>query len=89
MGEEISPSDAPVVFVAQSDATFELVTPVVHDLRARGVPVAHLEFAGEQHGWRRAETIVAAQEAELGFYGRVFGFRPADSVPDLAIRNLR
>ena len=58
-------------------------------LAARGIPVAHLEFAGEQHGWRRAETIVAAQEAELGFYGRVFGFQPADSVPDLAIRNLR
>ena len=31
-------------------------------------------FAGEQHGFRRAETIRAALEAELSFYGQVFGF---------------
>jgi len=50
--------------------------------------VAHLEFAGEQHGWRRAETIVRAQEAELGFYGRVFGFVPADVIEPVPIENL-
>ena len=50
---------------------------IVAALEERGVPVAYIEFAGEQHGFRKAETIVRALEAELAFYGRVFGFDPA------------
>ncbi|OXM69735.1 prolyl oligopeptidase family serine peptidase [Amycolatopsis vastitatis] len=46
----------------------------VAKLAGRGVPYAYQRFAGEQHGFRRAETIVAALEAELSFYGQVFGF---------------
>ncbi len=49
---------------------------IVEALKANGVPVAYLTFEGEQHGFRKAETIVAAAEAELGFYGQVFGFDP-------------
>ena len=40
------------------------------------MPVAYLAFEGEQHGFRKAETIVRAAEAELSFYGQVFGFDP-------------
>jgi dipeptidyl aminopeptidase/acylaminoacyl peptidase len=40
------------------------------------IPHAFLAFPGEQHGFRRAETIVAALEAELSFYGQVLGFSP-------------
>jgi len=40
------------------------------------IPYAYLAFPGEQHGFRRAETIVAALEAELSFYGQVLGFTP-------------
>ncbi|MGH9222830.1 MAG: S9 family peptidase [Acidimicrobiales bacterium] len=47
-------------------------------LRRRKIPFAYVAFEGEQHGFRRAETIVAAFEAELWFYGRVLGFEPAD-----------
>jgi dipeptidyl aminopeptidase/acylaminoacyl peptidase len=54
-------------------------------LRAKGVPVAYVPFAGEQHGFRRAETIKAALEAELSFYGQVLGFEP-EGVPRLALR---
>jgi dipeptidyl aminopeptidase/acylaminoacyl peptidase len=61
---------------------------IVAALEGRGVPVAYLEFAGEQHGFRQAENIIRAQEAELTFYGRIFGFRPADLLPPLAIANL-
>ncbi|MQA09913.1 MAG: prolyl oligopeptidase family serine peptidase [Pseudonocardiaceae bacterium] len=43
-------------------------------LAGRGIEHAYLAFEGEQHGFRRAETIVAALEAELSFYGQVFGF---------------
>ena len=46
-------------------------------LEAKGLRVACLMFEGEQHGFRRAQTIVRALEAELGFYGEVFGFEPA------------
>ena len=54
-------------------------------LRARGVPVACLLFEGESHGWRRAETLVRAKEAELAFYGRVLGFTPADKLAPLEV----
>lgn len=41
------------------------------------VPYAYLAFDGEQHGFRRASTIVAALEAELSLYGRaMLGFDP-------------
>ena len=40
------------------------------------IPYAYLAFPGEQHGFRRAETVVASLEAELSFYGQVFGFVP-------------
>lgn len=57
-------------------------------VRAKGVPVAYLTFEGEQHGFRRAETIASCLEAELYFYGQVFGFTPADSLPPIPIDNL-
>ena len=47
-------------------------------LRAKGLPVAILTFAGEQHGFRKRDTIVRCLEAELDFYGAVFGFVPGD-----------
>ena len=50
-------------------------------LAKRGVPHAHITFEGEQHGFRRAESIVRAQEAELAFYGQVMGFTPEGVAP--------
>lgn len=61
---------------------------MVKALRACGVPHAYVAFEGEQHGWRRAETIRAAHEAELSFYGQLFGFTPAGDVPRLEIEGL-
>jgi dipeptidyl aminopeptidase/acylaminoacyl peptidase len=40
-------------------------------VRAKGLPVEYLTFEGEQHGFRRADTIVRTLEAELAFYQRV------------------
>jgi len=60
---------------------------MVEALRAKGVPVAYLPFEGEQHGFRRAENIKRALDAELYFYGRVFGFQPADSIAPVDIEN--
>ena len=53
---------------------------MVAALRARGIAVAHLEFEGEGHGFRRKETIQRTLEAELSFYAQVFGFEPADDI---------
>jgi len=61
---------------------------MVEALRARGVPFAYLAFDGEQHGFRRAETVRRALEAEAYFYGRVLGFELADPVEPVVIENL-
>jgi dipeptidyl aminopeptidase/acylaminoacyl peptidase len=57
-------------------------------MAANGVPHAYLAFAGEQHGFRRAETEIRCLEAELYFYGRVLGFEPADRLAPVAIDGL-
>jgi dipeptidyl aminopeptidase/acylaminoacyl peptidase len=57
-------------------------------LKLRKVPTAYIEFEGEQHGFRRAENIVRATEAELYFYGRILGFTPAGALPGVEIVNL-
>ncbi|WP_219418069.1 S9 family peptidase [Pseudonocardia nigra] len=63
---------------------------IVEALRARRVPVAYLLFDGEQHGFRRAENIRRALDAELSFYGQVLGFElPAgEGIERVAIENL-
>ena len=35
---------------------------------SRGIPTSYLLFAGESHGFRRAENIKRALDAELYFY---------------------
>jgi dipeptidyl aminopeptidase/acylaminoacyl peptidase len=65
----------------QAEKMFEAV-------RAKKLPVAYLTFAGEQHGFRKAENIRRALEAELYFYSRVFGFTLADPVEPVPIENL-
>jgi dipeptidyl aminopeptidase/acylaminoacyl peptidase len=61
---------------------------IVEAVRARGKPVAYIEFKGEQHGFRDARNIARALEAELYFLGRIFGFTPADAVEPVPIENL-
>ncbi len=56
-------------------------------LRQRGVPVVYLEFPGEAHGFRRAETVITALEAEYAFYSRVLGITPPEPGPVLEIAN--
>ncbi len=60
---------------------------IVEAMRAKGLPVAALMFEGEGHGFRRADTIVRATEAELWFYGQVLGFEPADPIEPVHIDN--
>jgi dipeptidyl aminopeptidase/acylaminoacyl peptidase len=39
----------------------------------RGVPHAYITFEGEGHGFRRADTMIRALEAEISLYAEVFG----------------
>lgn len=63
-------------------------TTMAEAVRAKGHPVALIEFPGEGHGFRAAETIRAAAEAELSFYAQVLGFTPADDIPVIPVENL-
>ncbi|PJE93723.1 acyl-peptide hydrolase [Streptomyces carminius] len=69
--------DDPVCPPAQCDHLLAAVA-------GRGVPHAYLAFEGEGHGFRRAETVARAVEAELALYARVFGFERGD-VPALEL----
>ena len=58
---------------------------MVEALRAKGLPFAYVPFEGEQHGFRRADTIRRAAEVELSFYGQVLGFEPADAMEPVVL----
>ncbi|MCH9018543.1 MAG: S9 family peptidase, partial [Chloroflexi bacterium] len=70
-----------IVPPSQAEMMFDAV-------RAKGIPTAYIPFEGEQHGFRRAENIKRALEAELYFYSRVFGFELAEQVEPVHIVNL-
>ncbi|MCA9954454.1 MAG: prolyl oligopeptidase family serine peptidase, partial [Anaerolineales bacterium] len=70
-----------VVSPNQAEMMFDAV-------KAKGIPVAYVAFPGEQHGFRSAENIKRTLDAELYFYGRIFGFELADPVKPVAIENL-
>ena len=57
-------------------------------LNNKKLPVAHITFVGEQHGFRRAQNIQFALEAEFYFYARVFGFATDDAPVLIDIKNL-
>jgi dipeptidyl aminopeptidase/acylaminoacyl peptidase len=61
---------------------------MVEALRAKGLPVAYLTFEGEQHGFRRAENIKRACEAEHYFYSKIFDFELAGPIEPAPIENL-
>jgi dipeptidyl aminopeptidase/acylaminoacyl peptidase len=69
--------DDPIVPPSQSEA-------IAADLAAHGIQHAYIAFEGESHGFRKAETVTRSLEAELAFYGEIFGFTPRD-VPQLGL----
>jgi len=61
---------------------------LVNALREKGLPYAYLTFEGEQHGFRRAETIQESLEAELYFYARILEFELPAGISPVEIHNL-
>lgn len=68
----------PVVPKNQSDA-------VVAALVENGVPHAYLVFPGVAHGFRDADTIITALEAELSFFCQILEIDPAGDLPELEL----
>lgn len=60
---------------------------MVSALDQKKLPVAYVTFDEEAHGFRQAATIIRAQEVELYFYARVFGFELAEPIEPITIRN--
>ncbi|WP_419928365.1 S9 family peptidase [Candidatus Poriferisocius sp.] len=81
--------DAPMIVLQGSE---DVVVPpnqaemIVAALEQRSIPVAYLLFKGEQHGFRQADNIVGALEAELSFFAQILGFDLADNIPLVPIR---
>lgn len=73
-------SDDPVISDKQSKGIFTA-------LKDRGVPTAYLSFDGEDYKLRDSKNLARALEAELSFYGSVFGFTPAGDIPKLKLEN--
>lgn len=81
----------PIIFFQGLDD--EVVPPnqsrmMVDALKRKGVPVAYIEFEGEGHGFRRAENIIRATDAELYFYSKILGFDLAEPVEPVEIINM-
>ncbi len=62
---------------------------MVNALRKKGILVAYILFEGEQHGFRKAQNIKRALDAELYFYSKIFGFELAEPIEPVLIENLR
>jgi dipeptidyl aminopeptidase/acylaminoacyl peptidase len=73
--------DDKVVPPAQSEV-------IVNALADRGIPHAYIAFAGEGHGFRKAENQKRALEAHASFLAQVFGFELADDIAPIEIENL-
>jgi dipeptidyl aminopeptidase/acylaminoacyl peptidase len=87
-GEELS---CPVIFFQGLED--KVVPPgqaerMVETLKKKKLPVAYIAFDKEQHGFRIAQNIKRALDAELYFYSRIFGFQLADDIEPVEIENL-
>jgi len=56
--------------------------------KKKKLPYAYVAFEGEQHGFRKEESIRRSIEGEMYFFARVFGFTPSDQIEPVPIENL-
>ncbi|CAN0922225.1 Dipeptidyl aminopeptidase BIII [Linum grandiflorum] len=57
-------------------------------LKKKGLPVALVEYEGEQHGFRKAENIKFTLEQQMVFFARLVGhFNIADEITPIKIEN--
>ncbi|KAL5200706.1 hypothetical protein ABZP36_021909 [Zizania latifolia] len=57
-------------------------------LKEKGLPVALVEYEGEQHGFRKAENIKFTLEQQMVFFARLVGnFKVADDITPIKVEN--
>ncbi|KAL2895149.1 3-dehydroquinate synthase [Bienertia sinuspersici] len=73
--------------------TLQVVPPdqaraIYKALKEKGLPVALVEYEGEQHGFRKAENIKFTLEQQMVFFARTIGnFKVADDINAIKIDN--
>lgn len=62
---------------------------IYHALKDKGLPVALVEYEGEQHGFRKAENIKFTLEQQMVFFARLVGKHSvADDITPIKVDNL-
>ncbi|KAH6557494.1 hypothetical protein KP509_1Z111200 [Ceratopteris richardii] len=62
---------------------------IYESVKAKKIPVAIVEYEGEQHGFRKAENIMYTLEQEMAFFARVLkSFSVADEITPVHVDNL-
>ena len=69
----------------ENDALHNFEELFVANSEGRGHYGSRIVFDGEGHGFRSEDAQRRSYEAELSFWGQVFGFEPADDVPPLQL----
>ena len=82
--------NCPVIFF--QGAEDRIVPPsqaqsMVAALKDKGIPVAHLEFPGEGHGFRDGTNIARTVGAEYAFFCRVFDIPVTEELPEVGVEN--
>lgn len=62
---------------------------MVEALKQKKIPYGYLLFEGEAHGFRQAETIIKAFNAELYFYRKILGVTSDENIDEIEIYNLQ
>ncbi len=81
--------NCPVIFFQGTEDKVvpkEQAEKMFNALKEKAIPVAYIAFEGEQHGFRKAETIQQALQAELSFYLKIFNIAVKTDYP-LKIEN--
>lgn len=82
--------NCPIIFFQGTDDKVvpkEQAEKMFEALRKKGIAVTYLPFNGEQHGFRKSETIKLALDAELAFYSKIFNLNREDDI-DITIENI-
>lgn len=66
----------------------EQARKIYQAVKEKGVPVALVEYEGEQHGFRKAENIKFTLEQQMVFFARLIGhFNVADDINPIKVDN--
>jgi len=86
--------DCPVIFfqgIEDRVVPKEQAEKMFNALDKKGLPVAAQYYEGEQHGFRKAETITQSLENELSFYQLIFNLKDKADITfkgDILLKNI-